>query len=663
MSSDLKYYIYLDNKVQGPHDFDFVLSMGLPTDTKVCPEGSTEWIEISNLKNSSSKTSLDKIGKYKVIQEIGRGGMGSVYLGTDEVLNRQVAIKELKTDENKKNDAEVYSTLVRRFKREAQILAQLSHKNIVAVYDIIEKNQDQYIIMEYLHGKTLEDILEEEKVISLEKSLDFVSNICLALDYIHKKNIVHRDIKPSNIMILEDGTAKVTDFGVTRDLNSATMTNDGSLVGTIAYASPEQDSKDLDGRSDIFSLGIVFYEIVTGQKPFIGDTIAAVLLKIATKDPVKPSELNPKVHKMLDNIIMKALAKNLSQRYQTAMEMYNDLQAYKEALTTNNTALLYGVKTNDKLLNQNVKVDSIPPNKLQAKNFMQQSVPPNKLNIKDIPNLNNVNQSVPVPLANKQTFPPLTKSVINNAIKEETFNKEILEKVEEANFLPEINLEEKKEEELHKEEKITNTKKTKSLVSEQIEQERKEALINTVVPLSIFVISILLYFTGAYGLVSLFLLLSSISFIIYEMKAKQVNINISNFLFILFTLPVFVISKSYFPELSNPKISNVIYYALDFSILCISLIISLLLLKGINALFVNNNHSVRYLGSILKAIILTISLLVYMNFTDFIDSKFINKEISQSNISKILDKLVPLYKSGKKNSVKFTNFGVKIGII
>ncbi|GIW22915.1 MAG: hypothetical protein KatS3mg068_1922 [Candidatus Sericytochromatia bacterium] len=284
MSSNVRYYIYLDNKVQGPHDLDIIMSMGLSGDTKVCPEGSTEWVELANL---NSRNTLDKIGKYKVIQEIGRGGMGSVYLGIDEVLNRNVAIKELKTDENKKNDPEAYSTLVRRFKREAQILAQLSHKNIVAVYDIIEKNQDQYIIMEYLNGKTLEDILEQEKIIPIDRAIKYISDVCLALDYIHKRNIVHRDIKPSNIMILEDGTAKVTDFGVTRDLNSATMTNDGSLVGTIAYASPEQDSKDLDGRSDIFSLGIVLYEIVTGQKPFTGDTIAAVLLKIATKDPKK----------------------------------------------------------------------------------------------------------------------------------------------------------------------------------------------------------------------------------------------------------------------------------------------------------------------------------------------------------------------------------------
>jgi len=659
----LRYYVYLDNKVQGPHDIDVLMSMGLSPDTKVCPEGSTEWTELSNLKNLSS-SNIDKIGKYKVIREIGRGGMGSVYLGLDEIINRQVAIKELKTDESKKNDPEAYSTLVRRFKREAQVLAQLSHKNIVAVYDIIEKNQDQYIIMEYLHGKTLEDTLEEQKIIPIQKAIDIISNICLALDYIHKKNIIHRDIKPSNIMILEDGTAKLTDFGVTRDLNSATMTNDGSLVGTISYASPEQDSKDLDGRSDIFSLGIVFYEIVTGQKPFVGDTIASVLLKIATKDPVRPSEINPKLHKMLDNIIMKALAKNLSQRYQTAMEMYNDLQLYKEALITNNTSLLNSIKTNDKLINQNMKIDSIPPNKLQAKNFIQQSITPNKLNIKDIPPINKSTQPTPLPNLNKKTLSTLKDSVKSEGKKIE--EKEILEKVNNAITLSEVNLKEEKKYEnkkdVSKEENKISIKKTKSLVSEQIEQERKKVLIDILVPISIFIISVLLYLLGTYGLITLFFILTSLFLTIYEINSKELNNNLSKFLFILSILPIFLIAKSYFPELANPKINKFVYFALDFSILSISLIISLLLIKSINSLFISKINYFRYLGSISKAFILTVSFLIHLNFTNLVDNKFINKEISNSIISRILDKSIPLYKVGKKNSIKFTNFGIKIVI-
>ncbi|GIW22914.1 MAG: hypothetical protein KatS3mg068_1921 [Candidatus Sericytochromatia bacterium] len=363
---------------------------------------------------------------------------------------------------------------------------------------------------------------------------------------------------------------------------------------------------------------------------------------------------------MLDNIIMKALAKNLSQRYQTAMEMYNDLQAYKDALLNNNIALLNAV--NEKPLNTSLKVDSIPPNKLQAKNFIQQSIPPNKLNIKDIKNLGNTN---PIPnLQSKQTMPPLTKQTIKNeSIKEEfVINQEILQKVEEANTLPELKEEIKKEEELPKEEPKIAIKKTKSLVSEQIERERREAIINIVAPILIFAISILLYFTNTYGLVTLFLMLSCFSFIIYEMYSKELNNIISNFLFLIFTLPIFLIAKSYFPELTNPKISKTIYYALDISILIISLIVSLLILKSINLLFISKNHNVRYLGSILKGIILTVSITVILNFTNLINNKFLNKEISKSNFAKLIEKTIPLYKAGKKNSVKFTNFGVKITI-
>jgi len=435
MTENIKYYIYLEQNVQGPYELEEIEYMELSDDTQICPEGSTTWIELSSLikKEVDLKELLNldrnktptKIGKYTIVKEIGRGGMGSVYLAIDEILNRKVAIKELKVDEPRKKDKESYDGLKKRFQKEARVLAQLNNRNIVSIFDSIEDNDNQYMIMEFLDGKDLENILKEKIVFPIDEAISIVSDTCLALNYIHNKDIIHRDIKPSNIIILNNGVVKLTDFGVTRDLNSATMTMSGSLVGTIAYASPEQDSRELDGRSDIFSLGIVLYELVTGQKPFTGDTLASVLLKIATKSPTSPSVINPKVHKMLEKIIFKAIEKSIDNRYASAMDMYKDLQIYKNALETNDLTVL-NCENESKPSNyfaSSSKTDSIPPGKLKQQDIISNLSPSSKAKAeellrttlkKPIPNL-----QIPEPIQQKEISPLAEQKPISQPVQQE----------------------------------------------------------------------------------------------------------------------------------------------------------------------------------------------------------------------------------------------------
>lgn len=236
--SQSKYYVYLSEAVQGPYALSEIASMNLDDQTQICPEGTSDWLSLKSVlsdplsdfvnQKSGSSNSPTQVGKYTIMGELGQGGMGAVYLAVDKALNRKVAIKELKIDEHKKRDPEAYSITIKRFKKEAEILAKLNHKNIVSVYDVIEQNDNQYIIMEYLNGKDLEQVVEAQGgTLSLDLAASVIADTCLALDYIHQRSIIHRDIKPSNIFVLEDGVVKLTDFGVTKDLNSMSMTIDG----------------------------------------------------------------------------------------------------------------------------------------------------------------------------------------------------------------------------------------------------------------------------------------------------------------------------------------------------------------------------------------------------------------------------------------------------
>ena len=273
---------------------------------------------------------MDIIGRtianrYEIISKTGVGGMATVYVARDKVLNRDVAVKVLK-DEFTTDDE-----FVKRFNSEAQAAASLTHANIVSIYDVGNEDGIYYIVMELVRGKTLKQIINEEGALPWKWSVNIAGQIASALEMAHKNNIVHRDIKPHNIIITEDGVAKVTDFGIAKAVSNSTITAFGTTIGSVHYFSPEQAKGGYtDAKSDIYSLGVVMYEMLTGKVPFDADTSVSVALKHMQEDPVPPMEINPNIPKAVNDIILKAMQKEPMARYQTATAMIRDLaQALK----------------------------------------------------------------------------------------------------------------------------------------------------------------------------------------------------------------------------------------------------------------------------------------------------------------------------------------------
>jgi serine/threonine protein kinase len=253
--------------------------------------------------------------------------MGIVYQGFDPIIGRTVAIKTMLTQGLA---PEEYREFRARFQREAQAAGVLSHPNIVNVFDYGEDNGILYLIMEFLEGKSLEKLVEGKKVLPIETIIPICEQVCGALDHAHERGIVHRDIKPANIMILDNGTVKVTDFGIAK-MVSMGMTQAGLVLGTPNYMSPEQvKGRQVDGRSDIFSFGVVLYDLVTGEKPFPGQNITTVIYKIINENPIPPRELDATIHPGLSYVICKALAKSPDERYQTCRELAEDLKNFKQ---------------------------------------------------------------------------------------------------------------------------------------------------------------------------------------------------------------------------------------------------------------------------------------------------------------------------------------------
>ncbi len=269
---------------------------------------------------------LTKVGRYQIVSELGRGSMGVVYQGFDPVIGRTIAIKTMLTEGLAPAEFQEFKT---RFQREAQTAGVLAHPNIVTVYDFGEDSGLLYLAMEYLEGKSLDKLVEEQNVLPIETIIPMYDQVCGALDQAHAHKIVHRDIKPANIMILDSGLVKVTDFGIAK-MMSMGMTQAGQILGTPNYMSPEQvKGRPIDGRSDIFSLGVILYELVTGEKPFGGQNITTVIYKIINENPIPPRELDATIHPGLSYVISKALAKSPEERYQTCRELAEDLKNYK----------------------------------------------------------------------------------------------------------------------------------------------------------------------------------------------------------------------------------------------------------------------------------------------------------------------------------------------
>ena len=273
-------------------------------------------------------------GRYEIIELIGVGGMADVYKATDVMENRTVAVKILKAEYSENEE------FVRRFRNESKAIAVLSHPNIVKIYDVGFTDEIQFIVMEYIDGITLKELLEQQGVLRWKDALKFVVQILKALQHAHDKGIVHRDIKPQNIMLFPDGTIKVMDFGIARFSRIDGKTLSDKTIGSVHYISPEQAKGEMtDERSDIYSVGVMLYEMLTGRKPFDGENPVAIAVKHMQETPIPPREIMPSIPESLEEIVLHAMERSPARRYQSAAEMINDISSFKV-----NPSIVFGYK-------------------------------------------------------------------------------------------------------------------------------------------------------------------------------------------------------------------------------------------------------------------------------------------------------------------------------
>jgi len=279
------------------------------------------------LQNGAAKPTL---GRYEILQELGQGAMGIVYLGRDPSINREVAVKTINYADIAPDEL---SDVKARFFREAEAAGKLSHPNIVTIYDMGEDHDMAYIAMELLKGKELTHYCQKNHLLPVKRVLNVVSAVAEALGYAHSQEVVHRDIKPANILLLDDDQVKVADFGIARVISSS-KTQTGIIFGTPNYMSPEQVAgKKVDGRSDLFSLGVVFYELLTGARPFKGDSMTALLYAVSNTEYVPLAEIAPKLPSCCVEIVERLLAKGVSQRYQSASQVIKNVQSCLDAIS------------------------------------------------------------------------------------------------------------------------------------------------------------------------------------------------------------------------------------------------------------------------------------------------------------------------------------------
>jgi serine/threonine protein kinase len=269
----------------------------------------------------------EKIGRYQILERVGRGGMGVLYRGFDPILDREVAVKVMLADFS--DDTEQMRP---RFYREAKSVAKLQHRNIVTIFEFAEENNQPHIVMEFLRGSPLSSRMDEQPPLTLDDKLDIVAQLCSGLGYAHQQGIVHRDVKPANVFILLDGSVKLLDFGIAK-LATSTLTRQGDVVGSAPYMSPEQiaGAQDLDGRSDVWSTGVLLYELLTGRKPFDGEGLTTVIAGILREQPPAIDKFVPGLPQALLDTVARALEKDRDKRFQSAEELGRELQLIRKS--------------------------------------------------------------------------------------------------------------------------------------------------------------------------------------------------------------------------------------------------------------------------------------------------------------------------------------------
>jgi len=296
---------------------------------------------------------LESLGRYEIISELGRGGMGIVMKGKDPKIDRLVALKIIKFEDIIDSGRE--KELIERFYIEARAAGKLTHPNIVTIYDVGEESGMSFIAMEFVEGRDLADILRKEKKVPFKRAANLIIQIAEGLAFAHERGIIHRDIKPGNILIQENDKVKITDFGLARLQSAGSVTQTGHAVGSPLYMSPEQvQSHPMDGRSDIFSLGVMFYELVTGVKPFEADSLTSIIFKIIQEDPLPPSKYDKRISPSAEAVISKMMVKDPEQRYRSCGDVAKDLKKISsfpdgfDGLTGSDAAMTIDFATSDK---------------------------------------------------------------------------------------------------------------------------------------------------------------------------------------------------------------------------------------------------------------------------------------------------------------------------